>query len=171
MPTAESRKQGDWGIIEWKEDYKTYWKFKIEAKIYFPLCASSCLRVERRWEWRTATRRSCGNDLCRYARRFGEFFETSKRLLIASVWLNGTVPIFHREECNEWTLLQTKDKLIHEARMLMAFAVWMRDERKEQVPTNMTPQKMWQTWSLSDLAGEPNTSNGRPPNNILRSKP
>ena len=58
------------------------------------------------------------------------FFEASKRLLKASVWLNETVPIFHREECNEWTHLQTNDKLQLEARMLMAFADWKRDERK-----------------------------------------
>ena len=45
----------------------------------------------------------------------------------------------------------------------MAFATWKRDERKKQVPTKMNPQKMWQTWSLSDLAGEPNSNGGRPP--------
>ena len=53
----------------------------------------------------------------------------------------------------------------------MAFATWKRDERKKQVPTKMNPQKMWQTWSLSDLAGEPNPSNGSPLVNKLRSRP
>ena len=71
----------------------------------------------------------------------------------------------------ERILLQTYRKLKHEARTLMAFATWKRDERKKQVPTLMNPQKMWQTWSLSDLAGEPNTSNCRPLVNTLRSKP
>ena len=89
------------------------------------------------------------------------FFEASKRLLKSKCvieWNVGT-------ECNERTLLQSNEKLKNEAIMLMAFADWMRDERKKQVPTNMNPQKMWQTWSLSDLAGEPNPSNGRPPVN------
>ena len=143
----------------------------MNVKLYYrrdwlPVGASR-LRVERRGERRVLTKYEEAREWpLQYARRFGAFFESTIEKLKGKCVNESSVGT----ERMEWTLLQMNGKLkydsgfygfcfLNEVRLKEANAIWRN------------PQKMWQTWSLSDLAGEPNPSNGRPLVNKLRSRP
>ena len=106
--------------------------------------------------WRSM--RKHGNDLCSMHEGLAHFFESTIENLkgkCVNESSGGT-------ERMEWTLLQMNGKLKYDS-WVYGFCFLNEVRLKEANAIWRNPQKMWQTWSLSDLAGEPNSNGGRPP--------
>jgi hypothetical protein len=124
-------------------------------EVNFCLCAradcelSEGGRVER---WRRMRKR--GNDLCSMHEGLAHFF--------ASAMEKDKCMKFWRA-AEKWILLC--------AEWLSGFDVCRQTATGAEVQQSDCErglQKMWQTWSLSDLAGEPNTNGVRPPIKVTR---
>ena len=147
-PSAVRGKGNYWNYKLWMMNYKWAEIFKYEVEFCLWARADCELSeggsVER---WRSMRKR--GNDLCWKHKGLADFFalgmekdkfmkscsEAERWIILCGEWLSGF------DECRQTSSVA----------------------EMKQSGCERGLQKMWQTWSLSDLAGEPNTNGDRPP--------